>query len=169
MAALAAPLMIAGTLFQGVSALGQGLYQSQVAKNNAVVATRNANVAATQAQTSAMRSDREYAAQRGQVIATQAASGTTVGDGSNGAVLGLIDRNRQEAAGDIRQAGTAQSSDFMNKAAFYRGEAGAARSAGITSMIGSVLKAGGQAYGAYGPDNGGSALGPSRRAYPWPQ
>jgi hypothetical protein len=169
MAFLPPALMIAGTLFSGVSDLGQGLYKAQVAKNNAVIATQNANAASEAAQIKQMRSDREYAAMRGNYLSETASNGVDLGGGSQGAVLGLIDRNRTEAGTDIRRTGQAQSTDFLNKGAFYRGEAASARASGISSMIGSVLKAGGQAYGAF--SSGGSGLGPSttRRAYPWSQ
>ena len=163
------PVMaIAGTLFQGVAALGQGNYQAQVAKNNATLAERNSNVASEQAQIQQMRSDREYAQQRGMFLADAGASGMDPLGGSQRAVLGLIDRNRGEASVDIRRQGEAQSTDFNNKAAFYKGEAGAAKSAGISSLVGSVFKAGGQAFDAF--SSGGAGLGPTkRRVYPWTQ
>ncbi len=166
MGVLAAPLMIASTLFSGVAAFGQANYQSQVAKNNAEIAKRNSVIASEQAQTKQMRSDREYASARGNYLATVGASGIDPLGGSQQAVLGLIDRSRQEGATDIRAAGASQSNDFMQKAAFYKGEANSAKSAGITSLIGAGLKAAGQGIDAY--SGGGSAMGGSKkRAYPW--
>lgn len=156
MAFLAPALMIAGTVFSGVSALGQGLYQSQVAKNNAVIAERNANLASQAAQTQALRSDREYAAQRGMVLAQGSASGTL--GASRDAVLGLVDRNRAEASMDIRTRGGYESEGFNNQAAGFKGQANAAKSAGISSLIGSVFDAGSMALGG--------TKGKSR-AYPW--
>lgn len=194
MSFLAPVAMIAGTLFQGVSALGQGLYQAQVAKNNAAIAARNANVASDQAQIAQQRSDREYAAQRGAYIADTGASGASVNSGSVTDVLGMINRNQNEAAVDIRRQGEAQSIGFNNQAAAYKGQANAATSAAIGSMIGSVFKAVGQGADAFGGGQGSSgyslksgadfssrdfssagpnydfstsSLGTRKRAYPW--
>lgn len=170
MAFLGPILAIGGTLFQGVAAFGQANYQSQVAKNNAQIAAYNSNVAAQQAQTAQLRSDREYAAQRGQFLAQTGASGVDVGSGSTGDVLGLINRNRVEAGTDIRRQGEAQSIGFNNQQAAYLGQASAAKSAGISSLIGSVFKAGGQAAGAFGggSDANYQGLGPTKqRVYPW--
>jgi len=167
MAFLPALLQIGGTIFSGVAALGQGLYQAQVAKNNAAIADRNAQVASEAAQIKQMRSDREYAAQRGNYLATVGASNIGLDGGSQQSVLGLINRNQGEAAVDIRRAGEAQSIGFNNQSAFYQGEAASAKSQGISSLIGSVFKAGGQAFDAFSPGGSGD-LGPSRkRVYPW--
>jgi hypothetical protein len=145
-----------------------------VARNNAKIAEYNSNVSAQQAQIQQMRSDRQAAAQRGQFIADAGASGINVDSGSTNDVLGLINRNKDEAAIDIRRQGEAQSINFNNQSAAYEGQARAAKSAGITSLIGSVLKAGGQAYDAFSSggsgsgSGGGSGLGPvRRREYPW--
>lgn len=169
MAFLSPILSIGSTLFAGVAALGQANYQSQVAKNNAEIAKRNAGIASEQAQIRQARSDREYAAARGNYLSTVGASGIDPLGGSQQAVLGLIDRNRQEAGIDIRRQGEMQSTDFNNKAAFYKGEANSAKSAGISSLVGSVLKAGGQAYDAFSPGGSGtSSFGSTKkRAYPW--
>lgn len=164
--AFAPILMAAGTLFGGVAALGQGLYQSQVAKNNAVIAEQNANAASEQAQLQQMRSDREYAAQRGTYLAETGASGVNLGSGSAQDILGLINRNQREAATDLRRQGEAQSTDFNNQSAAYKGQAAAAKSAGISSLVGSVLKAGGQLGKAYGGKDSENSLASKKRSYP---
>lgn len=160
MAFLAPVLSIAGTLFGGVAALGQANYKSQVAKNNAEIAARNAGLASDAAQIEQMRSDREYAAQRGMLQAQAGASGLDVLGGSQRAVLGLVDRSRAEAATDIRRQGEAQSSDLLAKMAGFKGQANAYKSAGITSLIGAGFEAAGTAASAFGPTKGKSK-------YPW--
>lgn len=161
MAFIAPIAAIAGTLFSGVAAMDKANYQAQVARNNAKIAERNAGLASQEAQTRAMRSDREYAAMRGQALATQGASGLAVASGSNQGVLGLIDRNRAEASTDLRTQGSYASENYNNQAAAFRGEANSAKSAGITSLIGAGFDAIGQGVSAFGGTKGKS------RSYPW--
>lgn len=169
--AFAAPFIaIASTVFSGLSAFGQADYQRQVARNNQAIAERNSNVASEQAQLQQLRSDREWAAKRGMYMAQAAASGVSLDSGSSQDVLGLVNRNRAEAATDIRRQGEAESTNYNNQAAAYAGQANAAKAAGITSLIGAGFKAAGQGIDAFG---GGSSanyptLGPTKkRSYPW--
>lgn len=165
MAFLAPVLSIAGTLFSGVAALGQANYQAQVARNNAKIADRNANIVSEQAQQAQLRSDRDYAAERGAIMAQQGASGLGVYGTSALAVRELSDRNRRESAVDIRREGEAGSTNFNNEAAGLRGQARAARSSGIASLVGSVIEAESMGADAFGGQN---YLGTTkRRARPW--
>lgn len=145
MAFLPAALAVGSALFSGVSALGQANYQKQVAQRNAEIANRNSNLAAQQSQVDALRQDREMAALEGQQLAAQGASGLDVLGASQLATRATTRRARNEGALDVRRQGEAQSDSYANQAAGFKGEANAAKSKGISSMIGSVFNAAGAA------------------------
>jgi hypothetical protein len=134
-------LPVLAPLFAGVSAMGQANYQAKVAERNAKIAENNANLTAQQAQVDALRQDREFAVLEGQQLAAQSASGLDVLGASQLATRATTRRARAEGATDIRRKGEADTASYFNQAAGYKGEAGAARSAGISSMIGGVFKA----------------------------
>lgn len=127
MAPLAIPLAIAGTALQGISAFGESQYRSAVAKNNAKIAGENADRASYAAQIEQMRSDREYLAQQGTLLASQAASGFDVLGRSQMAARANLDRVRGEAAMDIRQQGLLQVLSLHQEQANFLGEARAAK------------------------------------------
>ena len=145
MAFLPVALSVAGTLFEGVSALGQANYKAEVAKRNAEIANRNAELTAQQMQVEGLRQDRDAAALEGQQLAMQGASGLDVLGASQLATRATTRRTRNEGALDIRRQGEAQTSSYRNQAAGYKGEANAAKSAGVSAMIGSVFNAAGAA------------------------
>lgn len=141
MAFLPAALAIGGSLFSGVSALGQANYQSQVARRNAVIAGQNANLSAQQQQVQSQRQDREMAALEGQQMAAQSASGLDVLGASQLATRATTRRARNEGALDIARQGEARTASYFNQQAGYLGEANAYKSKGISEMIGSVFDA----------------------------
>jgi len=157
MAFLPMALSMAGSIFGGVAALGQAKYQAQVAKRNAEIATRNGEMAAQTAQIESMRNDREMAALTGTQLAMQGASGLDVLGASQVATRALTRRSRDESAIDIRRKGEADTASYFNQAAGFKGEANAAKSAGIAKMIGGVLDAAGTLAGGSG--SGGSLIG----------
>jgi cell division protein FtsB len=145
MAFLPMALQIGGAIFSGVSAMGQANYKAKVAERNAQIAERNAHLAAQQAQVDSLRQDREMASLEGSQLATQGASGLDVLGASQLATRATTRRARNEGALDIRRQGEAQSATAFNQQAGYLGDAGAARSAGKSAMIGSIFEAAGAA------------------------
>lgn len=146
MAFIPAAIGAIGAIFQGVSAFGQANYQRQVARNNEVIAKQNANRASDAAQIEQMRSDREYASTLGQQLAAQSASGLDVLGVSQLGVRKQTARVGLEAAQDIRRKGESTTAGYFNQAAGYAGDANAAKSSGISSLIGSGFKAAGALY-----------------------
>lgn len=159
MAFLPVALAVGSALFEGVSALGQANYKSEVAKRNATIAEQNANLAAQQAQVAGQRQDREMAALEGQQLAMQSASGLDVLGASQLATRATTRRTRNEGALDIRRQGEATTASYFNQQAGYLGDAAAAHSAGVEALIGSGFKAAGAAIDG---GVGGSLLGQAK-------
>lgn len=159
MAFLPAAIAVAGTLFSGAAAMGQANYKAKVAERNAQIARQNAVVTTQQAQVDQMRQDREMAALEGSQLAQQSASGLDVLGHSQLLTRATTRRTRNEGAVDIRRQGEAQTASYYNQAAGFEGQASSAKSAGISSMIGSVFDATSIAAGP--KSSGGLGLGES--------
>lgn len=127
LAPLALPLAIAGTAIQGFSEFQQKQYQSAVAKNNAKIAQENAARASDASQIEQMRSDREFRAQEGSVLAAQSASGLDVLGHSQVLSRANVARVREEQAVDIRRQGWFDVRNFQQEQANFLGEARAAK------------------------------------------
>jgi hypothetical protein len=143
MAFLPIALAVAGTAIQGFSQFQQSMYQSAVAKNNAKIASQNADRASYASQVEQMRSDREYRAQEGTVLATQAASGLDVLGASQVSSRANIDRVRGEAAGDIRDKGLFDVRNFQQEQANFLGEARAQRTQAWMGLAATAFDIGG--------------------------
>lgn len=155
-APLALPLMIAGSAMQGFSSFSQGMYQSAVAKNNAKIAGQNAERVGYAAQIEQMRSDREYAAQQGTLLATQAASGFDVLGRSQVMSRANLERVRGEAALDIRDQGLFDVRNLQQEQANFLGEARAAKTQAWMGLAATAFDIGTMA--AKGPTKGKSSL-----------
>lgn len=129
----------------GVSALGAiqaGNYQAAVAKNNSEIALENAGREADAAQQRQIRSDREYAAQGGEQLALQGASGLDVLGRTQLATRRVTEQTGRAAAKDIRLEGQSTAQRFMQDSANFRAEASQAKKQAAFSAIGSVLDLG---------------------------
>lgn len=141
-------LMAAGTLVQGISQFQQGMYQSAVAKNNAKIAGENANRASYASQVEQMRSDREYRAAEGTMVATQAASGLDVLGHSQIMSRANIDRVRGEQAIDIRQQGLYEVRNLQQEQANFLGEARAQKTQAWMGLAATAFSVGSQVAGS---------------------
>lgn len=139
---IATTLGAGASALAGVSAIQQGNYQSQVAKNNAKIAEQNAAAESEAAQREQIRSDREYAAMLGEQYAAQAGSGLDLLGRSQLATRDLTRRVRGEAGQDIRRAGTTAARGLLQDAQNFRAEGRQAKTQGLISGIGSFLEAG---------------------------
>lgn len=168
-AMVAGSLLSAGaSVVSGISSIQQGNYQNQVAKNNAIIAEKNAAAAEVASQQRQQRSDIEYGAQVGEATAQQGASGFDI--------LGrtqVMARNTTRAAGrgaavDIRTEGWNQAQAGMQEAQNFRVQGAAAKAQGLASGIGSFLQAGASVANAFG---GTKSLASSRAGgrRPWNQ
>ena len=144
MAFLPLALGVASTVVSGISNFQQAKYQSAVAKNNAKIAGQNAERAEYASQIEQMRSDREYRAQQGAQLATQAASGLDVmGRSQSMSRLNLF-RVAGEAATDIRRKGEYDVRNFQQEQANFLGEARAAKTQAWMGLAASAFSIGGQ-------------------------
>lgn len=134
MAAVALPLALAGTAIEGFSQFQQAQYQAAVAKNNSKIALANADRANEAAQIEQLRSDREYRAQEGAVVASQAASGLDVLGHSQTLTRQNLARVRGEQAEDIRLKGLNEVRNFQQDSANFLGEARAQKTAAWMSL-----------------------------------
>lgn len=141
--ALAVPLALAGTAIQGAASFAQSNYQAQVAKNNAKIASQNADRASYASQIDQMRSDRQYQQQTSSVIASQAASGLDVLGATQGAVRQNLARVRSESAFDIRQKGLFDVQNFQQQQANFLGQARADETAKWMGLAATAFDMGG--------------------------
>lgn len=146
--AFAAPILpflaIAGTAIEGVGGFMQSRYQAQVAKNNARIAEENAQRANYANQIEQMRSDREFRAEKGALLASQAASGLDVLGRSQMASRQNLDRIRDEQATDIRMQGFYDVQNLLQEQANFLGEARAAKTQGWMGLASTAFDVGGQ-------------------------
>lgn len=149
--AFAAPLLpflaVAGTAIEGIGAFQQGMYQSAVAKNNAKIAHANAVRESYASQVEQMRSDREYSAEEGALVASQAASGLDVLGRSQLASRTNLARVRGEQALDIRQHGEYAVRNLQQEQANFLGEARAAKTQAWMGAAATAFNVGSQLSG----------------------
>lgn len=170
--AFAAPLIpllptiigVGSAVATGVSSIENGNYQAAVARNNALIAERNAAAASEASQLEAARSDKEYAALSGEELATQAASGLDVLGRSQVATREAQGRVGSEQAVDIRNRGTNEARKFLQDAADYRAAGSQAKTQGILGAVGAGLQAGSIIADKFG---GTKSLVTRGRKMPW--
>jgi hypothetical protein len=130
---LGTALQVGGSLLGIASAVGASSYQATVARNNAAIAERNAQLASTQAQEQQQQNDQQVAALIGEQEAIQGASGLTgasqLRTRRSTARLGRID------SANIRAQGTQNIQNARQQAENFRSEASAARSQGLASIF----------------------------------
>lgn len=160
LAPIALPLMIAGSALQGFSSFSQSMYQSAVAKKNAKIVEDNSERVGYAAQIEQLRSDREYAAERGTLLATQAASGFDVLGRSQVMSRANLERVRGEAALDIRQQGLFDVRNLQQEQANFLGEARAAKTQAFMALASTAFDIAGMASkpGAFKKKPGGNSL-----------
>lgn len=146
--AFAAPLLpflaVAGTAIQGFSQFQEAQYRSAVAKQNAKIAEQNAERVNYASQIDQMRSDREYRAQEGALLASQAASGLDVLGASQLSSRTALARVRGEQAQDIRTQGYYDVRNLQQEQANYLGEARAQKTAAWMGLAATAFDIGGQ-------------------------
>jgi hypothetical protein len=148
----------------GVSSLEGGNYQAAVARNNALIAERDAAAASEASQKEAARSDKEYAALIGEELAAQGASGLDVLGRTQVMTREAQARTGAAQAVDIRNQGTNQSRKFLQDAADYRAAGAQARTQGIIGAVGAGLSAAGAISNGFG---GTKSLVTRGRKTPW--
>lgn len=141
-ASLATALTVGSAALTGVSALQQGYYQAAIAKNNAKIAEANAAAASEAGQREAMRSDREYAALRGEQAAAAAASGLDILGRTQLQTRSMTLRVGREQATDIRGRAQNEARQSLQEAANFRAEGRQAKTQGIVTAVGSALSIG---------------------------
>lgn len=160
-------LSLASGAVGALGAIQAGNYQAAVAKNNAEVALENAGREADAAQQRQIRADREYAAQVGEQLATQAASGLDVLGRTQLATRRLTEQTGRGAAKDIRLEGQNTAQRFQQDAANFRAEASQAKKQATFSALGSVLDLGTQIAKTRKPKAPPKSLIGTSKVMPW--
>lgn len=135
--------MAAGKLFQGVSEYGQAQYQGQIAKNNSILARKNAVRSAMAGQVNLTAKGMHDAQAQGGLRAGLAASGVDVNSGSAA--------NVQQSERLVNSLDTATLANnealkvygYENQAVDFKAQEKLDNSQGIEALIGGALGAGG--------------------------
>ena len=143
MAFLPLALTVASTAINGYSQFQQSMYQSAVAKNNAKIASQDADRASYAAQINQMRSDREYAQQESAQLASQSASGLDVLGRSQVMSRAAFANVRDQEAQDIRDKGLFDVRNFQQEQANYLGEARAQKTQAWMGLVSTAFDIGG--------------------------
>ncbi len=139
---LATSLAVGSAALTGLSGFQQGMYQSAVAKNNAQIAADNAKKESDRAQVEQIRADRESAELIGTQEAIQGSSGLNLLGRSALLTRANARRVGRETALDIREQGVANTRNFIQKSAEFRGEAKQAKIGAFMSLAEGALEAG---------------------------
>lgn len=135
-------LATAGAGLGAVTAISQGNYQAAVAKQNAAIATANAERESMAGQTESMRMSQENAGRVASLTASQSASGLSLESGGFRGGRALETRIGAMETRDTARAGADQSQASLQQAANFRGEARNARTQGLLSAAGSAISLG---------------------------
>lgn len=138
--AAAAPLLsLASGAIGAVGAVSSGIYQNQVAKNNAQVARWAADAEKQKGETEAFEADRKAAAEMGEQKAMQAASGLNIDSSSFSSVRDssqkIASTNRQRIATNTSARVWGLNQEAQNMEA----QGKAAQTAGFLEGAGSML------------------------------
>jgi len=146
MAGPAAILLGAGALLNAYGAYQQGVAARAAGEYNAKVAEQNAQIARETAAEEERRKRIETRRQLGQMRSARGASGIQL-DGSALDVLQDSAATAELDALTIRHQGEVQAFGYESQARMARMEGEAGYQAGMIGAAGSLLNAGGQAYG----------------------
>lgn len=164
---LGTAISVGSSIFGGIAQNNASKYQAAIAENNATIARDNAYKASQTAQEQQIQSDNEISALIGQQEAQQSASGLSTTGRSQVLTRRAAARIGRSDAQNIINAGRAESGNFLQQEADFRGEARQARSTGRNALIGGLLSAGSSLVGGAQPTR--SSLGRSFRSNndPW--
>jgi hypothetical protein len=133
----------ASAVVGGIAAISSARYQSQVAQNNATIATQNAERTRFETQVANQEQDQAAKADIGQLLASGGASGLALGVGS----MGLRRKSAEQLAARDRAytdyAGATRAAGFEQQSNDFTASASAARSEGIFGALGAGLDIGG--------------------------
>lgn len=143
--ALTAAITAASSLIGGIAGKQQADYKAAVARNNAIIAERNAQVTSEAASQDAMYSDIQLADLLGTQSAIQGASGLS------GRTMNLVRKSTRETgridALNIVKSGETEGRNFLQQAADFKGEAKMAKREGKFALVSGLLGAAGSLAG----------------------
>lgn len=148
LAAAAAAVSIAGTMYGAISASQQSKYEAGVADQNAKLSNEQAKDSIMNNQTEALRLGRQTGALKGQQQAALAANGVDIGDGSALQIAQDTAMLGNEDAAQLYKAGFERTRGYEISAYNYRSSAAASRAAAKSAIVGGVLKSFSTALGA---------------------
>jgi hypothetical protein len=131
---------VGGALLSGFGTLAEGVYQSNVAKNNAAIAAENAQKESDATQQRVLEQDQQTAALVGEQTAVQGASGLS------GRTQELTRKSaqtlgRQDAA-NVNQSGANSIAAYLQQEADYKSSAQSSLFSGVGGALSSFFKAG---------------------------
>lgn len=144
-AGIGTALSVGSAVVGTIGAVGAANYQAQVAKNNAVIATKNAAAASDQAQTQQVQNDEQTAALVGQQEALQGGSGLS-GASQLRTKLTANKLGAQDSL-NIRTAGDSNIQQYAQQAENFRADASADKADAAGSLIGGILGVGSSLVG----------------------
>lgn len=140
---------VMGSIQQGKAASDAANYQAQVAKNNATIATQNAEYASAAGESKAQSQDFKNRALAGQIESSQAASGLDLSSptlrdvrDASGQIGRLDTANVMADAMLQARAQQARASNYEAEVGLRQMEASNATTAGYTKAFGSLLSGG---------------------------
>lgn len=137
---LGTALSVGSSVLGTVSAIGAANYQAGVARNNAIIAERNAQQASDRSQNEQLEADRETAALLGEQQAIQGASGLT--GASQMRTRRSANRLGRQDAENIRLGGDREIQNFRQQAENFRAEGRAAKSQATGALVGGIFDVG---------------------------
>lgn len=131
-----APLIAGG--IQAFGSVTQGIYQSQVAQNNANIAQWNAQAAIQRSQYEQYDQDMKNRGLEGEIVAEQGASGLAITGASAGRVRSTAARLARQDALRIRYAGMQEAWNYNTQASNFEAQGQADLLGGFAEGLGQL-------------------------------
>lgn len=148
MAAIAPVIGAITSIAQVGLQMGAANYQAQVASMNRDIAMQNASREMTRSQQEEMDVGHRGAGMIGELVASQGASGISLGKGSAPLVRSHAAKLARQDVIRTRAAGEATAYNYLVDAANFKAQADMARAEGRASMLGGFLGAGSSLIGS---------------------
>lgn len=130
--------LIAG-LAQGVLGFAQAQYQGQVARNNEIIAQRNAWAAIHRSEIEQQDQDAQTSGMIGELVAEQGASGVAINSGSAVLTRSAVAKLGRQDALRVRYGGEMEAFNYKTQAANFHAQQDASKFEGIASLAGGFL------------------------------
>lgn len=140
-------LSVGSGVLSTVGAVGAANYQAQVAKNNAIIAEKNAQLASDQSQNQQLQNDQEVAALIGSQEAIQGASGLSISGATQLRTRRSAARLGRQDSINIREQGASEVQNLLQQGENFRAEARSQKSTALGAMLGGAFDIGSSLVG----------------------